>query len=165
MHEHDDSRGAPATGAEGTSPDPDRVALPRGRVVPPWAVQVRATTSGGPGGQHANRSSTRVELRLHLDALASVLEPREVELLRARLATRTTQAGEVVVQCGDHRSQLRNRKGAAERMEELLAAALEPRRRRVPTRASAGARRRRLEAKRQQSARKRERGWQPGDDD
>lgn len=138
--------------------------LPGDRVVPASRVQWRATTSGGPGGQHANRTASRVEVVVQLDSLP--LQPREVARLYEQLASRITGAGEVVVGCDDSRDQHRNRRTALRRMERLLADALVERRHRIRTRPSAGARMRRRESKQQGSQRKRSRGWRwSGDDD
>ncbi len=110
----------------------------------------RFTTSGGPGGQHANRSSTRAEVRFDVTASPS-LGPRQ----RARLLERL---GPVVrAASGDERSQARNRQAALERLRVRLADALRDRKARVPTAPSGAARARRLEDKRRRSARKRER--------
>ncbi|HEX8581318.1 MAG TPA: alternative ribosome rescue aminoacyl-tRNA hydrolase ArfB [Acidimicrobiales bacterium] len=117
--------------------------------------------SGGPGGQHANRSNTRAEVRFDVAGSPS-LGPRQ----RARLLERLGE--EVRVVADDERSQLRNRELALDRLRSRLADALRrdppPRR---PTAPSAGARERRLEAKRRTGQRKRGRGarWSPSADE
>lgn len=157
-------RGHRACVAADDPTDPLALRLPGGRVVPASRVQWRATTSGGPGGQHANRTASRVEVVVQLDSLP--LDPREVARLYERLASRISGAGEVVVGCDDTRDQHRNRRTALRRMERLLAGALTEQARRVPTRPSTGARLRRRESKQQGSQRKRSRGWRwSGDDD
>jgi len=104
----------------------------------------RATTSGGPGGQHANRSATRVEVRFDVGA-SRVLGPRQ----RARIVDRL---GPVVrATASEHRSQWRNRTVAAERLADQLRAALRVEPTRRPTAPSAGARQRRLDAKRRRA--------------
>jgi len=115
------------------------------------------TPSGGPGGQHANRSSTRAEVRFDV-ATSPSLGPRQ----RARLLERLGPT--VRAAAGDERSQSRNRDLALERLAARLAAALAVQRTRVPTAPSAGARRRRLEDKRRRAARKRDRGPVRGED-
>jgi ribosome-associated protein len=108
------------------------------------------TRSGGPGGQHANTSDTRVEVRFDVASSPS-LGPRQ----RARLLERL---GPVVrAASSDTRSQARNRELALERLRTRLADGLRVRPARRPTAPSTAARKRRLEAKRRQSARKRER--------
>jgi ribosome-associated protein len=137
--------------------------LPGGRVAPEAAVRWRATTSGGPGGQHANRTASRVEVVVRIDDLG--LEPREVALVYERLASRITGAGELTTACSEHRDQHRNRRVALRRMERLVEQALTVRRTRIPTRMSKGAKLRRQQSKQQQAQRKRSRGWRPTDDD
>ena len=110
----------------------------------------RFSRSGGPGGQHANTSDTRVEVRFDIAGSPS-LGPRQ----RARLQERL--GDEVRVVAADERSQARNRELALQRLCERLAGALRvdpPRRRTKPSAASV---RRRLDAKRRQGDRKAER--------
>src|SRR5215831_310421 len=110
----------------------------------------RVSRSGGPGGQHANTSDTRVEVRFSV-AESPSLGPRQ----RARLVERL---GPVVrATAADTRSQARNRELALERLRARLAEGLRVQRPRRPTAPSEAARRRRLDAKRRRSARKRER--------
>jgi len=118
--------------------------------VPLEELQWRFTTSGGPGGQHANRSSTRVEVRFDVVSSPS-LGPRQ----RARLLERL--GPEVRASAGESRSQARNRVVALERLAERLAEGLRVERRRVATRPTAAADARRLEEKRHRGALKRRR--------
>ena len=113
-------------------------------------VAIRFTPSGGPGGQHANKASTRVELRFDIAASPSLTEAQR-ERLRSRLGD------EVRVVADDERSQVRNRALATERLRHRLAAGLREERSRRPTRPTKGSRLRRLEAKRRQGQRKRDR--------
>jgi ribosome-associated protein len=125
------------------------------RVTPTCAIRMdeiewRATSSGGPGGQHANTSDTSVEVTLRIDGAAS-LGPRQRERLRARF-------GQVVrASASDTRSQARNRELALERLRSRLAEGLRVERPRVATRPSRSAREERLRAKRRNAERKRER--------
>jgi len=113
-------------------------------------IAVRFSPSGGPGGQHANKASTRVELRFDIAGSPSLTDHQ-----RARLLERL--GDEVRVVADDERSQLRNRTLALERLRHRLAAGLREERRRRPTRPSRAARARRLDAKRRQGERKRDR--------
>ena len=113
-------------------------------------IAVRFSPSGGPGGQHANKASTRVELRFDIAGSPSLTEHQ-----RARLLERL--GDEVRVVADDERSQVRNRALALERLRYRLATGLREQRRRRPTRPSGAARARRLEAKRRQGQRKRDR--------
>jgi ribosome-associated protein len=129
----------------------------RGLDLPLSEITWRATTSGGPGGQHANRTLSRVEVQFDV-AASSALGPRQ----RARLLERL---GPVVrASSAESRSQARNRQLALERLAARIAAALRvepPRRATRPTRSSQV---RRVESKRRRGEIKRRRG-RPGDDD
>lgn len=118
-------------------------------LIPESEIEERFETSGGPGGQHANRSETSVTLRVDL---AAVSLPEEI---RARLTARLGPVVEVVA--SDTRSQWRNRETARERMMEKLETALVERKPRRKTRPSKQARERRLAAKRARSQLKRDR--------
>lgn len=129
----------------------------RSLAIPLAEIGWRATPPGGPGGQHANRTSSRVEVRFDVAASRS-LGPRQ----RARLLQRLGPV--VTASAGDERSQARNRQLALGRLAERLAAALRVEVPRRPTAPSAGARARRLEEKRRRSRRKQERRAPPDDD-
>jgi ribosome-associated protein len=140
---------------EGAGNDLD-LRLPGGRIVRADALTWRAVTSGGPGGQHANRTASKVEVSVAIEQLP--LEPREKAVLYERLASRITGAGELTAFSQDHRSQLRNRGVAVRRLERLIESALRPRARRIPTKPSFGAKMHARASKQQLSQRKRTRG-------
>jgi ribosome-associated protein len=128
----------------------DLLRVTRTCTIPLSEIEWRFTPSGGPGGQHANRSNTRVEARFDIAGSPS-LGPRQ----RARLVDRL---GEVVrVVADDERSQARNRQLALDRLRSRLAAALKQDKPRRPTKASEASKRRRIDAKRQRSETKRQR--------
>ena len=131
--------------------------------IPLAELSFRASRSGGPGGQHVNTSSTRVELWWHLDQSPS-LTAEERARVRTRLGTRLTEDGWLRVVAADTRSQAQNRRAAVDRFADLLQQALLVPRARKPTKPTRSSRERRLLAKRRQSARKRER-QRGGDDD
>ncbi len=109
-------------------------------VIPLDELEWRFSASGGPGGQHANTSNTRAEVRFDVRASPS-LGPRQ----RARLLERV---GPVVrIAASDERSQARNRQLALERLRSRLAEALRVARPRRPTAPSPAAHERRLRAK------------------
>ena len=118
--------------------------------MPVSEVGWRFGPSGGPGGQHANRTHTRVEAELDIEAARGIDDK-----VRARLVQQLGTTMRVVVD--RHRSQARNRVRALDEVERRLQEALvEPVARR-PTRPRRGAVERRLESKRQRGARKAER--------
>jgi ribosome-associated protein len=119
-------------------------------------VEVRVSRSSGPGGQHANVTSSRVEAVLDVAAARSLSAP-----VKERLVERLGPRPRAVAQ--DARSQLRNRELALARLRERLAGALvEPKRRR-PTRVPRSATERRLEGKRRSGRLKAERRRPPLD--
>jgi ribosome-associated protein len=129
---------------------PERVRITSSLSIPLSELQFRFTPSGGPGGQHANKVNTRVELRFDVAGSPS-LGPRQ----RVRILEKL--GAEIRVVADDERSQGRNRQLAVTRFGERMAAALHVDKPRRPTRPSKGAKERRLTAKRQLSERKRSR--------
>src|SRR4051794_23543085 len=131
--------------------------------VPLGELEYRATRSGGPGGQHVNTSSTRVELSWDVAGSPSLTPDQRARLLQ-RLATRLDSAGRLRLVSSTSRSQLRNREEVTARLSHLLAEGLripKARKRTKPTRAAKAAR---LEGKRRRSATKRDRRT-PRDDE
>jgi ribosome-associated protein len=120
-------------------------------VIPPEELAWRVDTSGGPGGQHANVTRSRVEVRFDVTTSRA---------LGARARTRLLERLGPVVRAGsaDARSQARNRELALERLRRRLADALRVEKPRRPSTPSRAARQRRLDAKRRRGAVKRERG-------
>ena len=118
--------------------------------IPLDELEWRFTGSGGPGGQHANTSNTRVEVRFDVAASPS-LGPRQRDRLLERL-------GPVVrAVASDERSQARNRALALERLRSRLAEALRIQRDRRPTAPTTASQQRRLETKRRRGQVKRQR--------
>lgn len=115
-----------------------------GLVIPGAELEERFTASGGPGGQHANRSNTRVELRFRVSGSAALSEAQ-----RSRLVARL--GDEVRVVADDERSQSRNRALARERLAARILHGLRVEAGRRPTRPTKASGRRRLESKRRRS--------------
>jgi ribosome-associated protein len=118
--------------------------------LPLGEIELRASRSSGPGGQHANVTASRIEAVFDVTA-SPTLSSEQRRRLQERLGDRVTAVAQ------DARSQARNRELALERLRERLAAALVRPKRRRPTRPSPAARERRLEQKRRTSERKRQR--------
>ncbi len=131
--------------------------------VPFAELEFRATRSGGPGGQHVNTSSTRVEVTWDVAGSPALTDAQRRHLL-VRLASRLDGGGHLRLVSSASRSQLRNREDVTERLRDIVAKALvvpKPRKRTRPPRASKAAR---LESKRRRSATKRERRPPRGDE-
>lgn len=122
--------------------------MTRSVVLPLSELEFRFSRSSGPGGQHANRSETRVEAIFDVEASRALSGAQ-----KRRVLARAGPTLRAVAQ--DERSQWRNRELAAERVAAQLKEALRIERARVPTKPTAAARDRRLEEKRKRSETKR----------
>lgn len=118
--------------------------------IPLAEIELRASRSSGPGGQHANVTASRVEAVFDVWASAALDEAQ-----RQRLAERAGAVVTAVAQ--ESRGQARNRELALERLAAKIAAGLVVPRRRRPTKPGRAAKQRRLERKRQVGERKRQR--------
>ncbi|NOT09053.1 MAG: aminoacyl-tRNA hydrolase [Gemmatimonadales bacterium] len=138
---------------------PNQASLAAGRSlrIPAAELSYRATRAGGPGGQHVNTSSTRVELWWNLTESAAPTPPQRATLL-ARLANRLDGEGWLRLVEAGSRSQLRNREEVTARFLRLLEEALRPKKKRQPTRVPRVEKKKRLETKRQRGEVKRLRG-------
>jgi ribosome-associated protein len=132
------------------------IRVAEGTVIPLSEIELRASRSSGPGGQHANVTASRIEAVFDVEA-SEALSDGQRDLLRRRVGDRVTAVAQ------DARSQARNRELALERLREKLTAGLRRPKPRRPTKPSRGARERRLEQKRRTSERKARRR-PPGED-
>ncbi len=123
------------------------LSIPRGELL------VRATRSGGPGGQHVNTSSTRVEVLWNVVTSAALFEDQRALLLNA-LKTRLSATGEIRVVASDTRSQRRNRALAEERLADIVRRGLVVKKARKKTRPTRSAVERRLAEKKRHSRQK-----------
>jgi len=122
----------------------ESIRVTRSVSLPPSEIAIRVSRSSGPGGQHAQKSSTRVEAVFDVEASDALSEAQ-----KRRVIARAGAVLRAIAQ--DQRSQLRNRELAVERLIEKLRAALAVPRRRVATRPGAAARERRLAEKKRRS--------------
>jgi len=118
--------------------------------IPMAELGFRFSRSSGPGGQHVQKSSTRVELLFDVAQSPSLSEEQRA-MIQQRLAGQLDSAGVLHLVAQTERSQLRNRQEVIERLRAVLSAALKRHKVRRPTRPTAAARERRLSAKRQRS--------------
>lgn len=126
----------------------DRLAIPRAE------LGVRATRASGAGGQHVNKTSTRVELTWNIASSQSLRDEDRARLV-TRLASRLSDDGELRVVASDTRSQLQNRELAETRLADLVRRALVIPKARRKTRPSRAAKQARLDQKRKVSEKKR----------
>ena len=128
--------------------DGDSIRVTRSVVIPLGEIELRFSRSSGPGGQHAQKSETRVEAVFDVEASTALSEAQ-----KRRVVTKAGPVLRAVAQ--DERSQARNRELALERLTTQLREALRTRRRRVATEPTAASKQRRLDEKRRRAALKR----------
>ena len=136
--------------------DPNSLAITPDISIPRSELTYRATRSGGPGGQHVNTSSTRIELLWDLDGSRAVTDEQR-ERLRVKLSSRLDGDGLVRVVASDRRSQQQNRIAADTRLAALVRHALHVPKKRRKTKPPAAAKERRIKEKKIRSERKRDR--------
>jgi ribosome-associated protein len=137
--------------------DPGTLRVTDTVVVPRTELDYRASRSGGPGGQHVNTSSTRIELIWDVAGTPSLTEAQRARV-QEKLANRINAEGRLLLAESGSRSQLQNREVVTARFVELLADALHVPRPRRKTRPPKAERERRLQAKKRRSEVKRLRG-------
>ena len=124
--------------------------------IPRGELSMRATRSSGAGGQHVNKTSSRIELTWNPMISVSLREDQR-EAILSRLRSRLTKTGDLRIVASTTRSQFRNREIAEERLVKLLAGALEPVKKRKATRPTRASKEARLTEKKKHSTKKRER--------
>ena len=122
-------------------------------VIPTWELEFSTSRSSGPGGQHANKTSSRVTLRWHLER-SSVLTTAQKDRVRRRHGHRIDTNGYVLIHVETERSQLRNKEEAKSRLVALLLDGLQIEKGRRNTRPTKASKKRRLDNKRQRSDQK-----------
>jgi len=126
------------------------VSIPRGE------LDIRVSRSSGAGGQHVNKTSSRVEIFWNVRASRALSEDQRARLL-VRLDSRLTTDGSVRIVASDMRSQSRNRDLAEEKLVDMVRRALEIPKKRRPTRPTKASKEARLDGKKRRSHTKRER--------
>jgi ribosome-associated protein len=124
--------------------------------IPRSELDVRVSRSSGAGGQHVNKTSSRVEIFWNITASRALTEEQRARL-REKLSSRLTTEGSIRVVASDLRSQSRNRDLAEERLADLVRRALVIPRKRKPTKPTRAAKEARLESKKRHSKKKSDR--------
>ncbi|HEX2693094.1 MAG TPA: alternative ribosome rescue aminoacyl-tRNA hydrolase ArfB [Gemmatimonadaceae bacterium] len=124
--------------------------------IPRSELDVRVSRSSGAGGQHVNKTSSRVEIFWNIAESRSLTDDQRNRLL-TRLASRLTSTGSIRIVASQMRSQSRNRELAEERLAEIVRRALIVAKKRKPTRPTRAAKEARLQSKKRQSRKKSER--------
>ena len=130
-----------------SAPTETGVELAPGKFLPRSALEFVCTRSSGPGGQHVNKTATRVQLRVSIDDLRPVLGDAALHRLQRSAGSRISKDGVLQLVSGENRSQQSNRRCCVERLQQLAQQALKPPRIRRKKRLSQAAKRRRLDAK------------------
>jgi ribosome-associated protein len=138
------------------APDIEGIRVNQSLVIPRSELTVRASRSSGAGGQHVNKTSSRIEVEWSVAQSPSITDEERARLFK-RLSSRLSENGIIRVVASDTRSQLRNREAAEKRLAETIAKALIVPKKRKPTRRPRSADEARLTEKKKQSERKRER--------
>ena len=124
--------------------------------IPSGELTLRAITGSGPGGQHVNRSATRIELRWNVATTRALTDEQRVRVT-AKLSSRLDGEGAIRIVAGEFRSQQQNRRAACERLVAIVSRALIVPRSRKATRPTRSSVERRLTDKRQRSDTKQQR--------
>ncbi len=140
------------------------IKVSRSVTIPNDEIDFTFLASGGPGGQHANKTATKVVLKWDITG-SRALGPRQKQRVRNALRSRIDSAGVLRLSSDKYRSQLRNREDVIRRLAGLVAEALRPVKTRTATTPTAGARDRRLRQKRERSQIKKARRRPRADDD
>lgn len=132
------------------------VRVNRSLTIPADEIRLKFSTSGGPGGQHANKAATRADLTWNVDA-SRALGPRQRQQLRRKLRSRIDSSGNLHLSSAGERSQQRNRHAVLRRLEVLVRDALKRERPRIATGPTKASREKRLQAKKRRSELKKQR--------
>jgi ribosome-associated protein len=136
---------------------PDDLPIDRGRVIPAGALRVKTSRASGPGGQHINRTETKVQLTLDPAAIAWLDPGAKRRLLRLAGQSVDSQ-GHIQVASQEHRDQLQNLTNAREKLALMVARALVRPKRRVATKPTRASQERRIAGKKKRAQTKSARG-------
>lgn len=136
------------------SPEPGKVS------VPIEELRFKAVRSQGPGGQHVNKTATKIQVEWdYMQSERLTLDQKTALARDPKIQARTNREGVLVVHAQSERSQLQNKRSAIAKLQALVDDALAEKLERIETKPPASQRRERLESKRRQSDRKRQRRW------
>lgn len=133
-------------------------------MLPKECFSATFSRSGGAGGQHVNKTESRVDLRLDFEPAREVLGDYDVTRIKRALANRLDAEGRLIAVSSEHKSQFQNYRAAQERMVVWIAQALVRQKRRIATKPTRGSKTRRLDAKKRRGDIKKGRQGKPDHD-
>lgn len=116
-------------------------------------IRFNTSRSGGPGGQHTNKTETQVELRFNIHD-SQVLNEEEKERLLRKRSGKITKEGELIITSKSRRSQLQNKEAALDKFYALIEKALRKPKKRKPTKPTRASKKQRLDDKKKHSEKK-----------
>ncbi len=125
----------------------------QGRIIPDAELHLTFSTASGPGGQNVNKTATKVQLKWW-PFPSTIFTADEKRQITERLRRYLTDDGAITLTSSSERSQLQNRQTVIDRLHRVLAQALTPRVKRIPTRPTRSSRERRIATKKQHSDKK-----------
>lgn len=154
-HEQDPSQPAQASSEGSENPSGAGIVLAPGVQVRDDAIKITFVRSSGPGGQNVNKRSTKAQLRIAIDDIPLDQRPRARFIRLCRSAI--TNAGELIIESDQTRSQARNKAACIEKLKEIIQRSLVEPKQRKATKPTKGSIRRRIEAKKQRAQTKQRR--------
>lgn len=124
----------------------DGIVVKEGVVIPLYEIDIATSRSGGPGGQHVNKTDSRVTARWNVPR-TNALNNEQKELVLAKLQQQLTTEGDLIIHMGEFRSQPQNKHAALERLAQIVRKALYVPKKRMATRVPKAAKEARLESK------------------
>lgn len=126
------------------------LAIKNGIVIPEHELEITASRAGGPGGQHVNKTSSRISVRWNVKSSCALTDEQKERVLQ-KLQARLTSDGDLMVHTSESRSQQQNKKIALALLAEIVRKALAVQKKRMATRVSKGVKEKRLQKKTQRS--------------
>ncbi len=128
----------------------DDLFIKNGIVIPGHELEIKASRAGGPGGQHVNKTSTRITVRWNIPQ-TSALSDEQKTRVRNKLQAELTTDGELIIHSGASRSQHQNKKAALDQLGQKIRNALYVPKKRMKTKIPKGVKNARLQKKKQRS--------------
>jgi ribosome-associated protein len=126
-------------------------------VIPDYEIEITTSRAGGPGGQHVNKTESRITIRWNVKTTTVLTEEQKERVLK-NLQTRLTSDGDLIIHCGTARSQVQNKEMALDRLAQEVRKGLHVPKKRMATRVPKSVKEARLQEKKRRSMIKKDRG-------